>query len=184
MADKGIRPAANAKFMEMLPQRAALGNLVFRKTIMAYLMEEFSCTNPAAATHYNHSFQECKKSNPELVIGLGRPEGKNNGGRKKKPVLPEAAAAPIGEETVAAGEAAVEGAPAEEAAAVEGAPVVEVVEEPAAVALVEEAPAEVALFNVTKVKDGTLVLLGVTKAVAEEAVAKAKAAKKAALQIV
>jgi len=82
--DKGIRPASNIKFMELLPQRAALGNTRFRKSVMSFLMEEFGCTNPSAATHYNHSFQKCKKEHPELVIGLGRPEGKNNGGRKKK----------------------------------------------------------------------------------------------------
>jgi hypothetical protein len=82
--DKGIRPACNAKFMELLPQRAELGNTRFRKTVMSFLMDEFGCTNPSAATHYNHSFQKCKKENPELVVGLGRPDGKNNGGRKKK----------------------------------------------------------------------------------------------------
>lgn len=82
--DKGIRPACNAKFKELLPQRAALGNTRFRKSVMSFLMEDFGCTNPSAATHYNHSFQKVKKENPELVIGLGRPEGKNNGGRKKK----------------------------------------------------------------------------------------------------
>jgi len=85
--DKGIRPACNAKFLELLPTRADIGNTAFRKNVMFYVMEEFGCTNPAAATHYNHAFQECKKVNPELVIGLGRPEGKNNGGRKKKAVV-------------------------------------------------------------------------------------------------
>lgn len=84
--DKGIRPAANRKFAESLATRAEVGNTVFRKNIIAYLMDEFGITLASAATHYNHSFQECKKTNPELVVGLGRPEGKNNGGRKPKVV--------------------------------------------------------------------------------------------------
>jgi hypothetical protein len=82
--DKGIRPAANNKFMEMLPQRAELGNTRFRKEILAWLELEFDCTRAAAATHYNFAFKQCKAAHPELVVGLGRPEGKNNGGRKKK----------------------------------------------------------------------------------------------------
>jgi hypothetical protein len=85
--DKGIRPACNAKFMQMLPQRAELGNKRFRAEVRHYIIQEFACTPEAASTHYNHAFKECKKSNPELVEGLGRPEGKNNGGRKKKAVV-------------------------------------------------------------------------------------------------
>jgi hypothetical protein len=54
--DKGIRPACNAKFLELLPQRATLGNTEFRRAVMNSIMEDFGC----------------------------RPEEKNNGGRKKK----------------------------------------------------------------------------------------------------
>jgi hypothetical protein len=93
--DKGIRPACNAKFMELLPQRAELGNTRFRKTVMAFVMDEFGTTNPSAATHYNHAFQKCKAEHPELVVGLGRPEGKNNGGRKKKVEAATVDAAPV-----------------------------------------------------------------------------------------
>src|ERR1700747_3249780 len=81
--DKGIRPACNAKFAELLPQRAEMGNTAFRKAVMAFIVEENSISIASAATHYTHSFKEVKKSNPELVEGLGRPEDKK-GGRKPK----------------------------------------------------------------------------------------------------
>lgn len=90
--DKGIiRPACNAKFMELLPQRAELGNTAFRKAVMDAIMLAFKCSLASAATHYNHSFKEVKKTNPELVVGLGRPENKK-GGRKKKVVAEVVAA--------------------------------------------------------------------------------------------
>ena len=81
--DKGIRPACNAKFAELLPTRAEVGNTAFRKNVMFYVMEEFGITLASAATHYNHAFQECKKVTPELVEGLGRADDKK-GGRKPK----------------------------------------------------------------------------------------------------
>jgi len=83
--DKGIRPACNAKFLELLPQRETLGNTEFRRAVMASIMEDFGCSLASAATHYNHSFKTVKTANPELVEGLGRPEDKK-GGRKKKVV--------------------------------------------------------------------------------------------------
>jgi len=85
--DKGIRPESNRKFAELLPTRAAIGNTAFRKSVMTHLIEEFSISLASAATHYNHSFQECKKANPTLVEGLGRADGKK-GGRKAKPKAP------------------------------------------------------------------------------------------------
>ena len=56
--DKGIRPAANAKFLELIPTRVKTreGNTAFRKTVIAYIMEEFGATLASAATHYNHAF--------------------------------------------------------------------------------------------------------------------------------
>ena len=83
--DKGIRPAVNRKFVEMLPQRAEIGNTAFRKNIIAFAMDEFGITLASAATHYNHAFKEAKKVAelaPQLE-GLGRPEDKK-GGRKPK----------------------------------------------------------------------------------------------------
>lgn len=85
--DKGIRPECNRKFRELLPQRAQLGNTEFRRAVMNHCIEAFGISIASAATHYNHSFLEVKKANPELVEGLGRAEDKK-GGRKKKVAAP------------------------------------------------------------------------------------------------
>jgi hypothetical protein len=92
--DKGIRPACIAKFAELLPQRAVLGNMKFRANVRFFLIEQYGCTEAAASTHYAYAFNKAKEvpELAELLVGLGRPEGKNNGGRKKK-VVPEAAVA-------------------------------------------------------------------------------------------
>lgn len=93
--DKGIRSFARTLFVEQNEQRRKglaftgdKGNTAFRKHVMGTLMEQFGITLASAATHYNDAFQLVKAATPELVSGLGRPEGKNNGGRKKK--APEA----------------------------------------------------------------------------------------------
>lgn len=92
--DKGIRPACNAKFAELLPTRAEVGNTAFRKNVMFYIMEEFGITLASAATHYNHSFQACKLASPQLVEGLGRADDKK-GGRKPKAKAEVVAPAPL-----------------------------------------------------------------------------------------
>lgn len=89
----GIRTEAKRKFAELLPTRVNTrdGNRNFRASINTHLMEAVGCTLAAAATHYNHAFIEARKAaatNPELATqleGLGRPEDKK-GGRKKKVV--------------------------------------------------------------------------------------------------
>lgn len=162
--DKGIRPACNAKFLELLPTRADIGNTAFRKNVMFYVMEEFGCTNPAAATHYNHAFQECKKATPELVIGLGRPEGKNNGGRKKKAVVVAEAVALLLGYTPEAATLLSEG-----------------IKENTSTQTVTVNPA--VTFTVRKKSDGTVIAMGLSQEAADTLVAKAKAAKKAALEI-
>jgi hypothetical protein len=89
--DKGIRPAARVKFVELNEQRrrgeapyaGPKANTIFRKNVMAFLMEEFGITLASAATHYNEAFKLVKEATPELVSGLGRPEDKK-GGRKPK----------------------------------------------------------------------------------------------------
>lgn len=83
MADYGIRPYTNAKFVELLPTRATISNTQFRKNVMFDIMEAFGITLASAATHYNHAFIECKKASPALVEGLGRADDKK-GGRKPK----------------------------------------------------------------------------------------------------
>lgn len=94
MADKGIRPYCNNLFVQTLPSRAELGNTAFRKQVMFVIMEEFGITLASAATHYNHAFLQVKKSNPELVEGLGRAEDKK-GGRKAKAKPSELTAAEV-----------------------------------------------------------------------------------------
>jgi hypothetical protein len=93
--DKGIRPAAIVRFLAALPTRVNTreGNTVFRKGIIASLEEDFGCTHAAGATHYNHAFISAKEvaKTDEVVRqqleGLGRPEDKK-GGRKKKVAAP------------------------------------------------------------------------------------------------
>jgi hypothetical protein len=89
--DKGIRPACNAKFLELLPARVNTreGNCAFRKSVMASVMEDFGITLASAATHYNHAFKHAVSLNTPGLDGLGRPEDKK-GGRKPK-AKPEAA---------------------------------------------------------------------------------------------
>lgn len=85
MADKGIRVNVNHRFVELLTQRAEMGNTRFRAEVIGYAMEEFAITLASAATHYNHAFKEAKKlpELAELLVGLGRAEDKK-GGRKPK----------------------------------------------------------------------------------------------------
>lgn len=89
--DKGIRPFAIAKFLELLPHRVNTrqGNTKFRKEVIATLEESFGITHASGATHYNAAFikvREMAETNGVLKVlltGLGRPEDKK-GGRKPK----------------------------------------------------------------------------------------------------
>ena len=181
--DKGIRPFCNAKFVELLPTRvnSREGNVIFRKAVRFAVMEAFGATEASASTHYNHAFIQARK-NPELAAlleGLGRPEDKK-GGRKPKQVAvaetpavaPEAPAAT--EETPAA----TESKPAIVWPFAEGyvAPAAPVVEE------TQELVGPVG-FVVKRKKDGEVVATFGTQEEAEALVAKAKAAKKAALEV-
>ncbi len=158
--DKGIRNAVNVKFAELLPQRAELGNTKFRKTVMAYAMEEFSITLASASTHYNHSFKECKKANPASVEGLGRADDKK-GGRKPKAEQP----------TVVPMDPYFAPAPSEDIAPT-------VVEEVAVV----ETPTK--LYTVKRAKDGVVIFTNMTEDDANELIAKAAKGKKAKLEAV
>jgi len=203
--DKGIRPACNAKFLSELPARVntKAGNTLFRKTVMHHIMEEFGATLASAATHYNHAFlaaKELAKTDATLATqleGLGRPEDKK-GGRKPKAVTPPAVSnsvipVPVNsilQNFINAG--VVQGAPAatteagDTAQAVEEAPqgavlLSEGIKENTSVQTVTINPP--ALFSVYKVAKGTLVAEGLTREQADELVAKAKAAKKAQLEV-
>lgn len=101
MADKGIRQEAVKKFMELLPSRPIPGtrleNAKFRAEVNGHLMEQFNIPIHSAATAYNHAFLDAKekaKTNEALaamLVGLGRPEDKKGGRKKKATVAPEAA---------------------------------------------------------------------------------------------
>lgn len=165
--DKGIRQGVLVKFNSMLGELATIGGKKFRRIILDWTVENYTCTMAAASTHYNFALQKAKKDTPEQVVGLGRPEDKNNGGRKKK----EATVVPF--ETAEQYKARMT---AELTAAPAGDAVVEAPQEP----IVEPV---VALVTVVKAKDGTVVAEGLTPEAAAELIEKAKAAKKGALKI-
>lgn len=79
---KGIREFAISAFASTLSQRAELGNVEFRRSVMAQTCAAFEGLSIAsAATHYNHALKLAKVETPESVLGLGRAEDKK-GGRK------------------------------------------------------------------------------------------------------
>jgi hypothetical protein len=192
--DKGIRPETIRKFRELLPTRenTRAGNTVFRKTVMAHIMENFGITLASAATHYNHAFIDAKelaKTDATIAAqleGLGRPEDKK-GGRKPKPVAPAVTApsviptpnllqnmlAAIPVISTAAALVGIEGMQ-EEAVQDETQ-----VEEPAAE---EEAPVQ--KYSVCKSSTKEVVCSDLTLEEAEALIAKAAAAKKAKLELV
>ncbi len=89
--DKGIRPWARQRFQELnelrrrneAPYVGPKANTIFRKQVIGELMEQFGISLASASTHYNDAFRFLKELNADLVSGLGRPEDKK-GGRKKK----------------------------------------------------------------------------------------------------
>jgi hypothetical protein len=180
---QSIRSIAVQMFADRLPTRATVGDKAFRKGIILDLAEQTGCTIAAASTHYNHAFQGAKVAVPALVIGLGRPEGKNNGGRKRKVIpVPVQAPAPLLLLTYT---------PTVPKPVVDlsvllqplqtpllPTPQVEEQEQPAAV---EET---VRLYSVQRAKDGAVVAEGLTQEAADAMVAKAAAGKKAKLVVV
>ena len=87
MSKNTARAAAFAIFNSHLPSRSERGNTAFRKAVIVEIMDTFDCTLSSASTYYNTAFKQAKLETPELVEGLGRPAGKNNGGRKAKIVV-------------------------------------------------------------------------------------------------
>ena len=183
---KGIRPAVNAKFVELSPKRLAgefgaidtplaEGNTKFRANVIQFAIDTFTISLASAATAYNKAKQVATEAHPELVVGLGRPEDKK-GGRKPGSTN----AAPV---TVPEGEAAAE-TPAAETPVEPAVPAVDAVVE--TVVETPAAAAEVAVvkIKVTRVKDGEVVAEVDTMEEAQALVDKAAKAKKAKLQIV
>ena len=190
--DKGIRPAMIAAFNAALPTRVNTreGNTVFRKTVMAGIMEDFGITLASAATHYNHAFIEAKKDplKAELLAGLGRPEDKK-GGRKPKPkteAAPAAASVIPNPNLLANMLAAI---PAPKAAEEVAQPDFETVEQykarmTAELASTAEEAAPVQKYSVCKVSDKSIVCSDLSLDEANAMIAKAAAAKKAKLELV
>lgn len=169
--DKGIRPAARAKFVELNEQRrrGLLTNTVFRKTVMAYIMEEFGTTLASAATHYNDAFKFIKELNSELVDGLGRPEDKKGGRKPKVRELPQTTEATGDEDLTEQAMLAVAGS----------IPNLENVDQ-----VPNDSDTKVVItYTVKKAKDGVVVAEGLTEAEANALIARAVAQKKAKLVI-
>ena len=84
---KGIREFAVATFNEKIAKRNNKeygSDTAFRKDVVCTIAEQFDISIGAASSAYNYAKQQLTLTNPQLVEGLGRPEGKNNGGPKKK----------------------------------------------------------------------------------------------------
>ncbi len=185
--DKGIRSGVNFEFNRLLPQWKTMGGKLpgsnFRHAVVAWAVENYGVTWSSGCTHYNHALIEAKKAFPELTEGLGRPEGKK-GGRKKKSVAqavtlllgytPAATAFEpvqfIDEQYEAALMAVAGSIPAVDA--------VDQVPNGSDEVVAEEAPKT---YTVTRAKDGAVIVSGITLTEAEELVAKAAAQKKAKL---
>lgn len=78
---KGVKEFTRAKFMQMLPHRAEIGNTAFRKAVYLAVMDEFGVSNASACTQYNNVFKEIRREHPEMVVGLGRAPDKKGGRR-------------------------------------------------------------------------------------------------------
>lgn len=178
---QSIRSIAVQMFADRLPQRSTVGDKAFRKGIILDLAEQTGCTIAAASTHYNHAFQGAKVAVPALVIGLGRPEGKNNGGRKRKVIpVPVQAPAPLLLLTYT---------PTVPKPVVDLSVLLQPLQTPLLpTPQVEEQPAAqeetVRLYSVQRAKDGAVVAEGLTQEAADAMVAKAAAGKKAKLVVV
>lgn len=84
---KSIRERAVEVFNTKLVARnnnEYTNDTAFRKDVVWSLVEEFDITVGAASSAYNYAKLQMTASNPDAVKGLGRPEGKNNGGPKKR----------------------------------------------------------------------------------------------------
>ena len=90
---KSIRERAVEIFNEKIVARnnnEYSNDTAFRKDVVWSLVEEFDITVGAASSAYNYAKQQMAASNPDAVKGLGRPEGKNNGGPKKRVAVQQA----------------------------------------------------------------------------------------------
>ena len=201
--DKGIRPVAREYFVQQneLRRRGEGGyvgpkaNTLFRKNVIFHLIEQFGCSVASACTHYNEAFKLVKAATPELVAGLGRPEDKK-GGRKRKvqpaQPAPVATVIPTPVTSLLQGFLQQPAQPAQpaqpepvQAATLQVAPVEFIDAQMGTEQFPEEgetpAPAEQTAFTVKKRSDGSVVAEGLSFEQAKALVAAAAAAKKAKL---
>jgi hypothetical protein len=112
---KGIREFAVVTFNAKLVARnnkEYANDTAFRKDVVCTIADKFNITIGAASSAYNYAKLQVTQATPELVQGLGRPEGKNNGGPKKKAPAQDAVQEAPAEELQV--QEAVQEAPAEE----------------------------------------------------------------------
>jgi hypothetical protein len=84
-----VRAFSNKAFIELndlrirsvAPFIGPKANTVFRKHVMALIIDKRGVSYAAATGHYNFALKYVREKYPELVDGLGRPEDKK-GGRK------------------------------------------------------------------------------------------------------
>lgn len=185
--DKGIRSGVGHKFNELLPQWKAMGGKLpgsnFRHAVVAWTVENYEISWASACTAYNTALIDARKTSPELTLGLGRPEGKKGGRKKKSTQVAQAVTLLLGYTPTATAFEPVQFIDEQyEAAlmAVAGSiPNVDVVDQ---VPNGSDAAVEVEkTYTVTRAKDGVVIVSGITLAAAEELVSKAAAQKKAKL---
>lgn len=180
--DKGIRSGVGHKFNELLPQWKVMGGKLpgsnFRKAVVEWTVECYEISWASACTAYNTALIEARKATPELCEGLGRPEGKK-GGRKKKVAQVQGPVLLLGYTPKDFPSVEFIDDQFQEAlAAVAGSiPEVGVVDQVPSAADEEVEQT----YTVTRAKDGVVIVAGVTLAKAEELVSKAAAQKKAKL---
>lgn len=76
--------AARHLFKQHIGLRKTIGDTAFRRFIFETLENDYDVTHSSACTMYNSAKKYWTKTEPALVEGLGRPDGKNNGGAKPR----------------------------------------------------------------------------------------------------
>jgi hypothetical protein len=185
--DKGIRSGVNFEFNRLLPTWRAMGGKLpgsnFRHAVVAWAVENYGVTWSSGCTHYNFALIEAKKAFPELTEGLGRPEGKKGGRKKKSTQVAQAVTLLLGYTPTATAFEPVQFIDEQYEAALMA--VAGSIPEVAVVDSVPNGSDEMVeaekTYTVTRAKDGVVIVSGITLVEAEQLVSKAKAAKKATL---
>lgn len=73
---------AKRLFKENIELRKTHGDAYFRRTVFEGVAKATGVTHGSSCSAYNAAKKYWAEHEPELVVGLGRPEGANNGGAK------------------------------------------------------------------------------------------------------